>query len=214
MATVKYLDEHGLKTVIKEIKKRSTTAYTVKGAAVFADADYLISDSKPAAITTEGLWQQVDGTWKEVTSFAIGDVYSITNAFTTSSDFLEGADSLVDAGMNIVVLEVDPVKFDTLGDIANLEAYQKKVLNDEVVLYDRPLETGAVTANVANVYKQYKKADGSVARVEYDTDTDTAKEVVLTDSNTTVEGAFKYIENTCANTPISVAEIENMFATL
>lgn len=211
---IKYLDENGVRKIVKEVTKRTTSVYTVKGSAIYADDAYLANPVKEAAITSKGLWQLKDGAYTKVSTFVVGDVYSIQNPFITDATFHEGAGLQVDTGMNIVVLESDPaVKFDTLGDITNLDAYQKKVLEDEIVLYDAPLgsSTGAALEE-ENLYKQFKMPDGTVKRIERNADGTGFEARTLTDSNTTVEGVLTYIESIMPNTPITDAEIDAIFA--
>lgn len=139
MAVKKYLDEHGLATLVEQIKKNTAKVYKVKGSAIYADADYLASADKHSEIDSVGLWQlQPDPSspgsnkWTEITTFEVGWVYNIINTFTTDTDFVEGAGSTVEAGSNIVVAEAegDPVvyKWDQLGNVLDLTDYQTKKL--------------------------------------------------------------------------------------
>ena len=153
MATKKYLDEHGLETLVQEIKKTTVKVYKIKGSAIYADADYVTHATAGdtgyfADITSEGLWQLVDGAWTKVTEFEAGWVYNIQNTFTTNSDFIEGADSTVEAGSNIVVAEATddtpPVyKWDQLGNVLDMTDYQTKKLVAPLTVF-----TAADTDNV------------------------------------------------------------------
>lgn len=55
-----------------------------------------------------------------------GFVYNITNAFTTTSDFVEGAGASYPAGTNVVIINTtgNTYKYDCLSGIVDLSAYQ------------------------------------------------------------------------------------------
>lgn len=138
---IKYLDKHGLGTLVAQIKKRTTQVYTVKGSAIYADADFVALpgadkeaiDTGASAINAVGLWQKDNGTYGQITDLAVGDVYDIINAFTTDANFREGAGKQVEEGMNIVAVNtgteaVPEMKFDLLAGLLNLDKYQTKKL--------------------------------------------------------------------------------------
>jgi hypothetical protein len=79
----------------------STGAYTAKGAVAFEDLPALDASRE-------------------------GFVYNITNAFTTTSDFVEGAGSSYPAGTNVVIINTtgNTYKYDCLSGIVDLSAYQ------------------------------------------------------------------------------------------
>lgn len=57
----------------------------------------------------------------------IGDVYNVTDAFTTTADFVEGAGISVPAGSNVVVVDNNNVKkWDVLGSLVDISAYYTK----------------------------------------------------------------------------------------
>lgn len=57
-------------------------------------------------------------------SFAVGDVYNITGAFTTNENFIEGAGKSYPAGTNVVVVEEGITKkWDVLSGLVDLSAY-------------------------------------------------------------------------------------------
>ena len=138
---MKFLDKHGLGTLINLIKKGQTGVYTVKGTAIYADTAFLALtpaekeaiDTGASAINAAGLWQKTAGAYAQVTTFAEGDVYDIINGFTTDADFREGAGHLVDAGMNIVSVNTgtaaSPVlMWDLFSGMLDLDKYQTKRL--------------------------------------------------------------------------------------
>lgn len=173
MAIKKYLDDKGLETLVKEIKKSTTKVYKVKGSAVYAwedDSSVLHpasgEDEYHSDIDSVGLWQLIDGTWTKITTFEVGWVYNALNTFTTDADFVEGAGSIVEAGSNIVVAEADgdPVtyKWDQLGNVLDLTDYQTKKLvspltvfsNETPTVYtaaaDLPTTEAAATATITD----------------------------------------------------------------
>lgn len=240
MAVIKYLDEHGLETLVKQIKKRTTSIYTVKGEAIYADADYVAHAAAgdfgyEISVTSTGLWKLIDGTWTKLTAFEEGYVYSIVNPFTTDSDFIEGAGEKITAGTNIVVVkegtETEPVyKWDLFASALQLDEYQTKklvtpltVFNNETVteyttFVDLPkIEVAAAATITENMIAIMGEGDelGDVYRAHVaPNDSDPTKNditwVKLGDQ-LTVEGALQFLGNVAANTPITNAEILALF---
>lgn len=177
MAVKKYLDDHGLKTLVHEIKKSQTSVYRVKGSAVYADADYVAHASAGDAgyhsgINAVGLWQLVSNTWTQTNEFEVGYVYNIENTFTTDADFVEGAGSVVAAGSNIVVAEaednagVTTYKWDQLGNVLDMTAYQTKKLVS--VLDTFTVASGTATEYVSEAALPSSEAKATATIATYD----------------------------------------------
>ena len=63
----------------------------------------------------------------------LGNVYNITDSGTTTADFVDGAGKTIEAGDNVVIVEVDGVyKFDLLTGFIDLSGYQTKALTTAV----------------------------------------------------------------------------------
>lgn len=57
----------------------------------------------------------------------LGNVYNVTNAFTTTANFVEGAGNKYPKGTNVVVVKVDDAyKFDVLAGFVDLSGYVEK----------------------------------------------------------------------------------------
>ena len=151
---INYLDKHGLGTVLKLIKKRTSDVYVIKGSGIYADAGFLAfaADAKEAiatgasSITTAGLWQLQSGTWTQISDVQPGWVYSIINGFTTDTQFVEGANFKVADGTNIVVVnegtEAAPVlKWDLLARTLDLDDYQTKKLVAPLEVFENETPT-------------------------------------------------------------------------
>lgn len=174
MATKKYLDEHGLETLVQEIKKTTVKVYKIKGSAIYADADYVTHATAGdtgyiTAINSVGLWQLIDSTWTKITEFEAGWVYNIQHDFTTDADFIEGAGSIVEAGSNIVVAEatddIPPVyKWDQLGNVLDMTDYQTKKLVDPLTVFTAADTDNVVTYTAVSLLPTSEaKASASVA---------------------------------------------------
>lgn len=202
---IQYLDKRGMITLVKEIKKRTTGAYTIRGNGVYADTAYLAKSDKPAAINSAGLWQEIGGTWTKVTEAKAGWVYSIENEFTTDGDFIEGTGHKVGAGTNVVAVLTDPsdpesgLKWDTLSTSVDLKAFQPKTLDDKAVIVntayasEAALPTTATEGDAGNGIRNGTCAaltDGTVYVAEVN---DTTKAVTWTKigDQVTVEGTLK-----------------------
>lgn len=241
MAVKKYLDDHGLATLVKEIKKSTAKVYKVKGSAIYADADYVAhatagDEGYHSVIDSVGLWQLKDSEWKPVDTFEVGWVYNIEHDFTTDADFVEGAGQIVEAGSNIVVAEADgdPVtyKWDQLGNVLDLTDYQTKKLVAPLTVFNTadgsatagtvaaalPTSEPKASATVAtyDVYIMTDDAElGDVYRAyvsENASDPDTNDITwVKLGDQLTVEGALAFLGNVAPNTPIKDEEIIALF---
>lgn len=62
-----------------------------------------------------------------LSSSVVGNVYNVTDAFTTTSNFVEGAGNSYSAGTNVVVVEASSgvYKFDVLAGFVDLSDYTK-----------------------------------------------------------------------------------------
>lgn len=237
MALKKYLDPNGVEQLVRNVKRSVVTVYTVKGNAIFADADYL-AGTHPQAIDSTGIWQLVGGVWTKITVFEAGWVYNIENAFTTDASFTEGAGISVSAGSNIVCQAVTPgtpvtYTWDILGSMMNLDAYQLKTLTQPLTTFN-PTEGTAVAypdhtalptaeSKAAATISEYTVAymtgsselgDVYRAHVEENAIDPTVNDITWfkVGNELTVEGAIEMLSNVCPNTPISNAEIDAIFA--
>ena len=236
MAKVKFLDQHGLQTVVAKIKRLTTGVYTVKGRAIYADDAYLANPDKEQDIDSNGVWQYINGAWTKITQFSEGEVYDIINAFTTDSDFAEGAGKTVPAETNIVVINVGTaqlpvIKFDVFSGILNLEQYQTKALVDALTVFTN--ETPAVYVSSITLPTSEAKASATITNgmiaviggtssetgdVYKATVTTNLSDVTMNDiawtklgNQLTVEGSLALLGAVSPNTPITDAEIEAMF---
>lgn len=87
---VSYSNAEAIITVIGQKFSALGGAYKVKGSRSFADL--------PSVSTA--------------TADDIGNVYNVTNAFTTTADFVEGAGKKYPAGTNVVIVDASTVAFD------------------------------------------------------------------------------------------------------
>lgn len=232
MALIKYLNERGASKVISEIKKRTSTVYNIKGSAKYIDTELV-----DATYTSTGVWKEVSGVWTKVESFKVGDVFNIINAFTTDTDFIEGAGNSIIAGTNLVVVNTGtaaaPVlKFDLLAPTVALDIYQTKLLTAPMTVFsnetpteytasaDLPASETVASATITNgmiaIIGGMSAETGDVYRasVTVNTTDETLNDIVWVKvgDQLTVEGALTLLASVTPNTPISDAEIEAMFA--
>lgn len=224
MAIIQYLDKRGLGTLIKEINKRTSSVYVIKGSAIYADAAFIANKSSITefgditAINSVGLWQKQSGSWVKITEVKIGWVYNIENNFKTDTDFLEGTGHDVEAGTNIVVVDVGTgtVKWDLLAMSLSLDAYQTKALVAAIDVFaagtSTPIKVTAVASSTA-----LPDTDGAT---EYDVAIcNDTKDVyrfngtawVKIGDQVTVEGSLELLSKVAPNTPISDNEIKALF---
>ena len=71
---------------------------------------------------------------------SVGDVYNVTNAFTTTSSFIEGAGKSYPAGTNVVVITSNNTKYwDVLAGAIDLSPYQ--LIADLVAITNAEIDT-------------------------------------------------------------------------
>lgn len=238
---IKYLDKAGTGKLISEIKKRIAKVYDIKGSAVYADQRYLDGVSAGnsdyiAAITAKGLWVNDAGTWKQVTAVKDGWVYNVTNGFVTDEDFVEGAGHRIVAGTNIVAVnkgtESEPImKWDLLAMSVSLDHLQTKQLSEPITVFTNQtpevytsaanlptkenVDAATITDNMVAVLGGTTE-NGDVYRAKVAVDMlDTSKNTITwtkLGNQSTVEGVLNVLANVTPNTPLSAAEISELFA--
>lgn len=243
MELKKYMDDKSTEALVRLIKTSTAKVYKVKGSAIYADTDYVTHAQNQdkgyfTAIDSEGLWQNVNGTWTKVTEFEEGWVYNIDNTFTTDLDFIEGAGIEVEAGNNIVVCEATVVssqavyKWDLLGSLFNMSAWQTKALVAPLTVFSNTDGTATTYASSGILPASQSKAVGTIetydiAIITGDVEAGDVYRAVVTENSQdatlediawvklgnqlTVEGALELLSKICPNTPISDAEIEAMW---
>ena len=126
----KYLDEQGLESVINRIKadfaKKSNTlaGYGIDDAYTKTECDEQIA----AAVSSvyKPLGSTTFANLPNPSTLAVGDVYNVSDDFTTTSDFIEGAGKSFPAGTNVVVVDNGGVKmWDVLAGMVDLSDYAK-----------------------------------------------------------------------------------------
>lgn len=224
---IKYLDAAGVRVLTEEIKKRIANVYDIKGSAIYADADYLVDPTKIVDIDSVGLWVSVDNVWTKVTEVNPGWVYNIQNKFTTDSNFVEGAGTEVNAGMNIVAVntgttDVPVMKWDLFSTSVTLDAYQTKELSSPISLITPDYSSYATVADLPTAEVDFPAglvtgstavlSNGDIYQATVTTvrSTTTASWAYIGDQ-ITVEGALDLIANLVPTQPITAAEIRAMF---
>lgn len=125
-----YLDKQGLDTVINRIKadfakKANTLAgYGIGDAYTKAECD----DQIAAAVSSvyKPMGSRPFASLPALADAAVGDVYNVSDGFTTTADFLEGAGKPFPAGTNVVVVNSGGQKmWDVLTGMVDLSDYAK-----------------------------------------------------------------------------------------
>lgn len=210
-----------------KVNGKLSNIYIIHGSAIYADADYIVSPTKvDPSIDSVGIWQQINGAWAKITDVHAGWVFNISNEFTTDNNFLEGAGVKPAAGTDLVVIntgteELPVYKYDLLAtgisfDPAVIATKQDKELSVEPEVTVPDLTYADSAARLADTTTNV--SDGMIALQE-DTEEYYYAEVNNTTitwhdiGNTkTVEGAIVLISSIMPAKPISVAEIQAMFA--
>ena len=112
----------------------------------------------------------------------LGNVYNITDDFTTTADFVEGAGKKYSAGTNIVVINTgtsqSPVyKFDVLGNFVDLSGYQ---LAETAVTHTKNTAAGDSTTPV------YINSSGVATALSYTIAKSVPSDAVFTDTTYSV----------------------------
>ena len=220
-------------TSVYVVKGRAIYADTAFLALSAAEKEAIATGA--SSIASTGLWQLTDGAWTKLTEFEEGDVYDIINAFTTDAGFREGAGHQVEEGMNIVAVntgtEAAPVlMWDLFSGLLNLDKYQTKKLVEPLTVFSN--ETATVYTSAASLPTSETIASATIedlmvaimgdgdelgdvyrAHVEVDPNDDTKNVItwVKLGDQLTVEGALAFLGNIAANTPITDAEINDLW---
>ena len=149
------VDSLGHVTSVTAVTKEDITKLGIPGSTVTISTD-ISSDANSdiKAASPKAVKSYVDGkvssTYKPAGSvtFAnlptlsasvVGNVYNVTDSFTTTTNFIEGAGNSYSAGTNVVVVDAGsgPYKFDVLAGFVDLSDYAKtadfvELTNDEV----------------------------------------------------------------------------------
>ena len=83
-----------------------------------------------------------------LSSSILGNVYNVTDSFTTTSDFVEGAGNTYPAGTNVVVVEPTSgtYKFDVMAGFVDLTPYRTSAAQDIIDAGKQDTITGAATS--------------------------------------------------------------------
>lgn len=126
----KYLDEPGLESVINRIKadfakKANTLAgYGIDDAYTKTECDEQIAAAVSSVYKPMG--SRAFANLPALSAASVGDVYNVSDDFTTTSDFIEGAGKSFAAGTNVVVVDNGGQKmWDVLTGMVDLSDYAK-----------------------------------------------------------------------------------------
>ena len=134
MSKIKNISLENLAVFNREMKKKYAAKSDVPTAvsALANDANYQTGEQVAAAINAK-----VSSTYKaggsaafaslpELVEANLGLVVNVTEKFTTTADFVEGADSKHPAGTNVAVVKVgEDYKYDVLAGFVDLSGYIK-----------------------------------------------------------------------------------------
>jgi len=123
----------------------------------------------------------------------LGNVYNVTDSFTTTADFVEGAGNSYPAGTNVVVVEPTSgtYKFDVLAGFVDLSGYQQTAT---AVTHTESTAAGSATQPV------YIAADGTATATTYSLAKSVPADAVFTDTTYTA-GANISISGTTVSAP-------------
>lgn len=178
-ANVSYDDlAEALKTVIDG---KANSADTLAG--------YGITD----AYTMEEINSKISSVYKPAGSLAfaglpvpsadnLGNVYNVTDAFTTSAAFVEGAGKKHPAGTNVVVIAVgEEFKFDVLAGFVDLSGYVPKNGTDRLMTEAEGTKLGNIAEGATKVEKS--DTNGNVKINGQETAVYILPDTVLQDAN-------------------------------
>lgn len=126
--TLADLDEVGIEQLNEELKNLINSKANATDVYTKEETDTAISDAVKTAIA--GIYKvkgSIEFASLPTEDVAEGDVYNVTDAFTTTDAFVEGADAEYPAGTNVVAVEVDgEMKWDCLAGIYDYSEFMLK----------------------------------------------------------------------------------------
>ena len=135
----------------------------------------------------------------------LGNVYNVTDAFTTDSRFVEGAGKSYPAGTNVVIIDAgsSTYKFDVLAGFVDLSGYQ---LSSTAVTHTASTAVGNSTTPV------YIASDGTATTIGYTIAKSVPSDAVFTDTTYSVmTGAGASTAGTSGLTPAPSAGDDNKY---
>lgn len=125
-----------------------------------------------------------------LSSSVLGNVYNVTDAFTTTSNFVEGAGKSYPAGTNVVVVDIgsSTFKFDVLAGMVDLSGYvpTTRKINNKALSSDITLsasDVGALPSNTSYV-SSVNGSSGAITGIQ------TTSNLVTSFSSTTSDSKY------------------------
>lgn len=216
---------------------KGTAIYADAAFLTLTPAEKEAIDVGASAINAAGLWQKTAGAYAQLTTFEEGDVYDIINAFSTDANFREGAGYPVEAGMNVVSVNtgtaaIPVLMWDLFSGLLNLDKYQTKELvnaagievlqNETPTVYtdstSLPISETAASATITDLMTAVlgtgaEEGDVYRAHVVPNVSDPTLNDIIWVKlgNQLTVEGMLKFLGHACPNTPITDADIEDLW---
>lgn len=115
-----------------------------KGYATTSNVNTLIDAAVATVYTPKGSVTDLSALAEKLTSGKVGDVYNITNAFTTDGTFVEGTGKSYPTGTNVVLISSSDTKqWDVLAGNIDLSDY---VTDDDLTGYVQTSDLVAITS--------------------------------------------------------------------
>lgn len=151
MGTIKYLNDTKAQELVTEVKSRLATKANQSTTYTKTEVDNIVAAASTSAYHPSG--SCAFDNLPALTEANLGNVYNVTDAFVTTTDFIEGAGKSIVAGTNVAIVKVtgsDPAvyKYDASSGMVDLTSYQTSNLGSPVTIDGTSVSTveGAVGA--------------------------------------------------------------------
>ena len=144
----------------------------------------------------------------ELTASVLGKVYNVTDAFTTTADFMDGSGKKYPAGTNVVVVDAGSgsYKFDVLAGFVDLSGYATTSAMTSAVSTAKSEAVSSANSSTDTKLASYPK------KTEVTSAISTAKTEAINSANSSTDGKLANYVKSADLVPATSEEIQALFS--
>ena len=144
----------------------------------------------------------------ELTASVLGKVYNVTDAFTTTADFMEGSGKKYPAGTNVVVVDAGSgsYKFDVLAGFVDLSGYATTSAMTSAVSTAKSEAVSSANSSTDTKLASYPKKTEMTSAIS------TAKTEAINSANSSTDGKLANYVKSADLVPATSEEIQALFS--
>ncbi len=144
----------------------------------------------------------------ELTASVLGKVYNVTDAFTTTADFMDGSGKKYPAGTNVVVVDAGSgsYKFDVLAGFVDLSGYATTSAMTSAVSTAKSEAVSSANSSTDTKLASYPKKTEMTSAIS------TAKTEAINSANSSTDGKLANYVKSADLVPATSEEIQALFS--